>query len=236
MASKSKSARRAKASARRAPHGSGGKASKAKKTGKAKRAPKRKKGSKSGAAVLADEHPKGAATVLAARGRRGPGSHGGRRVEDAVDPVDREVPVLISRLPGNSDIPPPLYATPGSAGADLAACVEEEVVIAPGERVAIGTGLRVAVPAGYEAEIRPRSGLAARHGLTLLNAPGTIDADYRGEVRILLVNLGDEPVTIRRGERIAQMLVRPVSRARFQEAVILPETTRGDGGFGHTGV
>ena len=91
------------------------------------------------------------------------------------------------------------------------------------------------MPEGYEAEVRPRSGLAARHGITLANAPGTIDADYRGEVKILLVNLGREPVTIRRGDRIAQMLVRPVSRARFAEAAELPETARGEGGFGHTG-
>jgi dUTP pyrophosphatase len=147
-----------------------------------------------------------------------------------------EVAVLVSRLPSNPDLPLPVYATPGSAGADVAACVEEPVVIPPGQRASVGTGLRLALPAGFEAEVRPRSGLAARHGLTLLNAPGTIDADYRGEVRVLLVNLGSEPVTIRRGDRIAQMLVHPVRRARFEEAPSLPETERGGGGFGHTGV
>src|SRR6185295_2443338 len=127
-----------------------------------------------------------------------------------------------SRLPGSEDLPLPRYATEGSAGADLTACVDAPLVIPPGGREAVGTGLRIALPKGYEAEIRPRSGLASRHGLTLANAPGTIDEDYRGEVRILLINLGAEPVTIRRGDRIAQMLVRPVSRARFAEAPHLP--------------
>lgn len=153
------------------------------------------------------------------------------------DPGDDEsVSVLVSRLPGNPELPLPAYATLGSAGADLAACVESPVLIDPGDRLSVGTGLRIALPPGYEAEIRPRSGLAARHGLTLMNAPGTIDSDYRGEVRVLLVNLGREPVTISRGDRIAQMLIRPVSRARFQEAATLPETPRGEGGFGHTGL
>jgi dUTP pyrophosphatase len=148
----------------------------------------------------------------------------------------RDTPlVLVSRLPENPDLPLPDYATADSAGADLAACVASPVTIAPGERASVGTGLRIAVPEGYEAEVRPRSGLAAKFGLTLTNAPGTIDADYRGEVKILLVNLGREPVTIQRGDRIAQMLVRPVSRARFTEAPSLPETVRGEGGFGHTG-
>ena len=146
------------------------------------------------------------------------------------------VSVALSRLPENTDLPLPQYATPGSAGADLAACLEEPIVIAPGERASVGTGLRVALPEGYEAEIRPRSGLAARHGLTLLNSPGTVDSDYRGEIRILLVNLGQSPVTVHRGDRIAQMLVRPVGRARFEETDELPVTARGDGGFGHTGV
>lgn len=143
--------------------------------------------------------------------------------------------VLVSRTDENPDLPLPEYATAGSAGADLAACIASPVTIAPGDRAAIPTGLRIAVPPGYEAEVRPRSGLAARFGLTLTNAPGTIDEDYRGEVRILLVNLGREPVTIRRGDRIAQVLVRPVSRARFAEAAELPGTARGEGGFGHTG-
>jgi dUTP pyrophosphatase len=149
-------------------------------------------------------------------------------------PADR-VEVMLARLPGSEDLPLPAYATADSAGADLRACVSEPVVLAPGARASIGTGLRIAVPSGYEAEVRPRSGLAARHGLTLTNSPGTIDADYRGEVRILMINLGQEPVTIARGDRIAQLLVRPVSRAAFLEADELPATVRGEGGFGHTG-
>jgi len=143
--------------------------------------------------------------------------------------------VLVSRTAENPDLPLPDYATAESAGADLTACVPAPVTIPPGDRASVPTGLRIALPSGYEAEVRPRSGLAARWGLTLANAPGTIDADYRGEIRILLVNLGREPVTVRRGDRIAQMLVRPVSRARFAEATHLPETARGEGGFGHTG-
>ena len=151
-------------------------------------------------------------------------------------PDERAVSVLVCRLPGTGDLPPPTYATAGSAGADLAASIDAPIVIGPGETASLGTGIRIALPDGYEAEIRPRSGLAARHGLSLLNAPGTIDADYRGEIRILLVNLGRETVTVRRGDRIAQMLIRPVLRARFEEAEELPETSRGKGGFGHTGV
>lgn len=148
-----------------------------------------------------------------------------------------KAPVIVAlyRMSGNRDLPLPSYATDGSAGVDLAACLDRPVVIEPGSRTAVGTGLRIALPPGYEAEIRPRSGLAAKHGLTLVNAPGTIDADYRGEIRILLINLGTEPVTIRRGDRIAQMLVRPVSRAAFVEVGELPPTARGEGGFGHTG-
>ena len=143
--------------------------------------------------------------------------------------------VLVSRTVENPDLPLPVYATAGSAGADLAACIDAPVVLGPGDRAAVPTGIRIAVPEGWEAEIRPRSGLAARFGVTLTNAPGTVDSDYRGEVKILLVNLGREPVTIQRGDRIAQMLVRPVSQARFVEAAELPPTARGEGGFGHTG-
>ena len=145
------------------------------------------------------------------------------------------ITVHLSRLPENPDVPLPEYATEGSAGADLRACVAEPVVIGPGERASVPTGFRMALPDGYEAEVRPRSGLAVRHGLTLANAPGTIDSDYRGEVRVLLVNLGAGPVTIRRGDRIAQVLVRPVTRAVFAESAALPETARGEGGFGSTG-
>jgi len=143
--------------------------------------------------------------------------------------------VLVSRTPENPDLPLPAYATAGSAGADLAACLDSPIVLGPGDRATVPTGIRVAIPEGYEGEIRPRSGLAARFGVTLANAPGTVDSDYRGEVKILLVNLGREPVTVRRGDRVAQMLVRPVSQALFVEAPGLPPTQRGEGGFGHTG-
>lgn len=129
----------------------------------------------------------------------------------------------------------PRYMTPGAAGMDLSAALDAPVVLAPGERAAIGTGLAMALPAGYEAQVRPRSGLAARHGLTVANAPGTVDADYRGEVRVLLVNLGDAPVTVAPGQRIAQLVIAPVSRARLTEVDALPPSQRGPGGFGSTG-
>jgi dUTP pyrophosphatase len=122
-----------------------------------------------------------------------------------------------------------------AAGLDLAAAVDEPVVLAPGERAAVGTGLAVEIPRGYEGQVRPRSGLAMRHGLTLTNAPGTIDADYRGEVRILLINHGDEPFTIASGERIAQLVIAPVVQAEIVEVEQLDDTDRGAGGFGSTG-
>jgi dUTP pyrophosphatase len=124
--------------------------------------------------------------------------------------------------------------TAGAAGMDLFADVDGTVDMPPGGRALIPTGLSVEIPAGYEAQVRPRSGLALRHGVTLLNAPGTIDSDYRGEVMVLLVNLGDQPFAVRRGDRIAQMVVAPVSRAELREADILSHSARGDGGFGHT--
>lgn len=132
----------------------------------------------------------------------------------------------------------PAYATDGAAGADLTAALPADapVTLAPGARAAIPTGLRIALPAGYEAQVRPRSGLAFRHGLTLLNAPGTIDADYRGEIKAILVNLGHEPVVIERGMRIAQLVVAPVVRAAFHPVAALDDTSRGEGGFGSTGV
>lgn len=129
----------------------------------------------------------------------------------------------------------PRYMTEGAAGMDLSAALDAPVVLAPGERAAIGTGLAMALPAGYEAQVRPRSGLAARHGVTVANAPGTVDADYRGEVRVLLVNLGREPVTVAPGQRIAQLVIAPVSRARVTEVEGLPPSQRGAGGFGSTG-
>jgi dUTP pyrophosphatase len=144
-----------------------------------------------------------------------------------------EVPIL--RLPGGAGLPLPAYMTDGAAGMDLLAACEEEVRLLPGERAAVPTGIAIALPTGWEAQVRPRSGLALRHGITLLNTPGTIDADYRGQVTAILVNLGSEPVTIRRGERIAQMVVAPVTRVRWREEGSLPPTGRGGGGFGSTG-
>ena len=145
-----------------------------------------------------------------------------------------ELRVSIKRLPGNEDLPLPCYMTAQAAGMDLTAAVREEVTIRPGERQLIPTGIAVALPEGYEAQIRPRSGLALRHGLTLLNAPGTIDADYRGEIGIILINHGQDPFTVRRGERIAQMVMHRICRAFWSVCEVLPETDRGEGGFGHT--
>ncbi len=145
------------------------------------------------------------------------------------------VAVAIRRLAHNQDLPLPVYETAQSAGMDLAAAVTDEVVLLPGERALIPTGLQIALPAGFEAQIRPRSGLAVRDGITVLNTPGTIDADYRGEVKVVLVNLGQAPFTVTRGMRIAQMVVQPVVRAQFTEMEILPDSERGAGGFGSTG-
>lgn len=145
-----------------------------------------------------------------------------------------EVPVSISRLPGTEDLPLPCYMTSQAAGADLTAAVAAEVTIPPGERALIPTGVTVALPDGYEAQIRPRSGLALRHGVTLLNAPGTIDADYRGEIGIILINHGQAPFVVRRGDRIAQMVVHRVCRVHWAVCEELPPTERGGGGFGHT--
>lgn len=143
--------------------------------------------------------------------------------------------VAIQRLPHGRDLPLPSYATADAAGMDLLAAVETDIVIGPGNRVLVPTGIALALPAGYEAQVRPRSGLALKHGITVLNAPGTIDADYRGEVGVILVNLGAEPFAIRRGERIAQMVVAPVTRAILDEVTVLPTSARGAGGFGSTG-
>ena len=146
------------------------------------------------------------------------------------------VDVLVRRLPHAQDLPLPSYATDGAAGADLCAAVDGELVIAPGERVAVPTGLVLEIPVHYEGQVRPRSGLAIRRGLTVVNAPGTIDSDYRGEVMVLLVNLGAEPVAIGRGDRIAQLVIAPVTRAGFAEVDDVSLSDRGDGGFGSTGV
>jgi len=133
------------------------------------------------------------------------------------------------------DLPLPQYATPGSAGADLYAAVQQPVVLHPGQRCRISTGIRIALPPGYEAQVRPRSGLADRYGLSMVNAPGTIDSDYRGVIQVILINLGQEPITIRRGDRIAQLVIAPVVQAIWQEVKNLPETERAEGGFGSTG-
>jgi dUTP pyrophosphatase len=148
----------------------------------------------------------------------------------------RPLDVRVRRVRERDDpLPLPAYESEGAAGLDLRADVDEPVRLGPGERALIPTGLVVELPDGYEAQIRPRSGLALRYGVTLLNSPGTIDSDYRGEVRVLLVNLGSESFAIERGDRIAQMVVAPVARVRLSEADELSSTGRGDGGFGHTG-
>ena len=146
------------------------------------------------------------------------------------------VAVSVRRLPLGSDLPLPAYATPGSAGLDLQAAVAAPVTLPPGGRDAIPTGLAIALPEGWEAQIRPRSGLALKSGVTVLNSPGTIDADYRGEIKVILINLGHTPFVIARGDRIAQLVVAPVSQLTWFEADSLPETLRGSGGFGSTGV
>jgi len=147
----------------------------------------------------------------------------------------KPVPVAVMRLPHGCGIPLPAYETAHAAGMDLPAAVESDLVLKPGERALVPTGLAIALPEGFEAQVRPRSGLAARNGVTVLNSPGTVDADYRGEVKVILANLGPEPFTVTRGMRIAQMIVAPVSRAALQEVETLPDTARGAGGFGSTG-
>lgn len=146
------------------------------------------------------------------------------------------VRVTVARLPQAEGLPLPAYMSEHAAGADLCAAIEGELTLQPGSRALVPTGLTIALPPGYEAQIRPRSGLALRDGITCLNSPGTIDADYRGEVRVVLANLGSEPVVIRRGDRIAQMIVAPVVQAIFDIVEELPATPRGDAGFGSTGV
>jgi len=160
--------------------------------------------------------------------------HGARAVDAGLMPQTARVQIV--REPGCEDLPLPAYATPGSAGADLYAAVDGEVTLMPGERRLLSTGLRIALPAGFEAQVRPRSGLAARHGIGMVNAPGTVDEDYRGVVQVILINMGQEPVTVRRGDRIAQMVIAPVTRAEWELVAELPGTSRGEGGFGHTGI
>jgi dUTP pyrophosphatase len=145
--------------------------------------------------------------------------------------------IKVRRLPHNADLPLPAYETEQSAGMDLRAAVAEDtpVTLAPGARGLIPTGLSMALPPGYEAQVRPRSGLALKHGITCLNSPGTVDADYRGELAVILINLGQEPFVIKRGERIAQMVIAPVTQGVWTEVDTLDETARGAGGFGSTG-
>lgn len=145
------------------------------------------------------------------------------------------VPVI--RLPHGEDLPLPAYETAGASGLDLVAAIDAEatLTLAPGARALVPTGLAMALPPGFEAQIRPRSGLAVKHGITVLNSPGTIDADYRGEVKVILINHGDAPFEIHRGDRVAQMVIAPVVRARLVQTGNLDATGRGDGGFGSTG-
>ena len=146
-----------------------------------------------------------------------------------------EIAVPVTVLPHGEGLELPAYATPGAAGCDLRAAVAEPLTVEPGQRVLVPTGIALEIPAGFEGQVRMRSGLAIRSGLALLNAPGTIDSDYRGEVKVILVNLGAEPVTLARGERIAQLVFAPVVRAKLTRAEALTPTAREEGGFGSTG-
>jgi dUTP pyrophosphatase len=145
------------------------------------------------------------------------------------------IEIAVTRLPHNPDLPLPAYETEQSAGMDLAAAIDAPTILAPGARDMIPTGLAIALPPGYEAQIRPRSGLAAKNGVTVLNTPGTVDADYRGEVKVILINLGNEDFVIERGMRIAQMVIAPVTQGLFTEVDVLSDTARGASGFGSTG-
>lgn len=144
--------------------------------------------------------------------------------------------VRLLRLDHAKDLPVPSYESAHAAGMDIRAAVTERMIIWPGGRALVPTGLKIELPVGYEAQIRPRSGLAIREGITLLNSPGTIDADYRGEVKIIMINHGDREFEIHRGDRIAQMVIAPVTRVTMQETEVLKESERGEGGFGSTGV
>jgi dUTP pyrophosphatase len=146
------------------------------------------------------------------------------------------VTVRIERLPAATDLPLPRYESEHAAGLDLLAAVEGELILAPGCFSLVPTGVRIALPSDHEAQVRPRSGLAAKHGVTVLNSPGTIDADYRGEVKVILINHGAEPFVISRGMRIAQMIIAPVARAVWREGEALADSGRGAGGFGSTGL
>ena len=147
--------------------------------------------------------------------------------------MSHTIAIQLRRLPHGEGLPPPAYATAGAAGMDVVAA--ETLTLAPGARAAVATGFAIAIPDGYEVQVRPRSGLALKHGVTCLNTPGTIDSDYRGEVKVILVNLGDAPFPIARGDRIAQLVPAPVQRATLAIVETLDDTDRGSGGFGSTG-
>ena len=146
-----------------------------------------------------------------------------------------KVTIEIKRLPHGENLPFPQYMTPHAAGMDLVAAVEADTVIAPGQRKLIPTGICIALPPGFEAQVRPRSGLAINHGIGLLNAPGTIDADYRGEIKVIVANFGEQPFIVKRGDRIAQMVIQSVACGEWAAVDELPPSERNDGGFGHTG-
>ena len=143
------------------------------------------------------------------------------------------VPVLVKRLPHGEGLDLPAYATDGAAGMDLVSA--EDVILGPGQRHAVATGLAIAIPPGFEIQVRPRSGLALKHGITVPNTPGTIDSDYRGELKVILINHGADPFAVRRGDRVAQLVLAPVTRAGWLEVTELEQTARGEGGFGSTG-
>ncbi len=153
----------------------------------------------------------------------------------SLDETQEKVIVKVKRLPNNPDLPLPRKMSEHSSGFDLMAAVDGSVTIAPRETALVPTGFALSIPPGFEGQVRPRSGLAARHGLSIPNAPGTIDADYRGEVKVILINLGREDITLQRGDRIAQLVIAHVPSVVLEEASELDDTPRGDGGFGHTG-
>lgn len=150
--------------------------------------------------------------------------------------MNNNTTVQITRVrPGLEDIPLPSYATAGAAGMDIRAAIEEPLVLEPGQRTSVPTGIAIALPVGYECQVRPRSGLAMKHGISMVNNPGTVDEDYRGEIGVLLINHGTEPFTIQRGERIAQIVIAQYEKIDWKEVEALPESGRGSGGFGSTG-
>jgi len=147
-----------------------------------------------------------------------------------------DLKINLSRTEGTTDLPDPAYQSTGASGVDLLAAVSETLILQPGEQALIPTGIKLEIPCGYEGQVRPRSGLAVKHGMTVLNAPGTIDSDYRGEIKVPLINLGSQTVSIERGMRIAQLVFAPITRVSFSRVEVLNRTVRNDKGFGHTGV